>query len=256
MKSVVLVLGLLLSFGLLVAPGTALAAPAITIAPSSAAPGTRIEIAGSGFVAGAQLALLAEAGPGQQLPIDNVTAGADGSFRYTTTVPGNVPPGAIDIVVVSRPDSNELARARMTILSAPAGAPRLTIAPASGPPGTRFMLAGTGFPAGATLVYGIPGNRQLLFGQVQVGSDGSLAVGFDSTSFPAGRYEAIVNTAVGAPALAGTAFTVTAAAAPGLPNTGGGGLAPWRVSPGVSLAGSGLVALAALAIGITRRRTA
>lgn len=256
MKSIVRVLGLLILFGLLVAPGTALAAPTITVAPSSAAPGTSIVIAGSGFVPGAPLALLAEVAPGQRQPIDNVTAGADGSFRYTTTVPGDAAPGKVDIVVVSRPDSTELARAQLTVLSPPAGAPRLTIAPASGPPGTRFTLAGTGFPAGATLVYGIPGNRQLLFGQVQVGSDGSLAVGFDSTSIPAGRYEVIVTTAVGEPPLAGATFTVTAAAAPGLPNTGGGRLAPWSVSPGAPLAGLGLVALAALAIGIARRRVA
>ena len=59
-------------------------------------------------------------------------------------------------------------------------------------------------------------------GTVQIGADGRFTVAIDSTGYRPEQYDFVALTgAPGPPVVA--RFTVTAAGAPGLPNTGGGG---------------------------------
>ena len=252
-KMTIGITSLLLFLGLLAAPAAVLAAPAITITPTATPPGGKVTITGSGFAANAALTLLAEQGPGQRFPIDNVQAGADGAFRYTLTVPGGAPPGTVTIIVASTPDMTELARGTFTVTNEPSVAPeQVRITPTSGPAGTQFVFTGTGFPAGATLVWhtAAPG-RLAGQGPLQVGPDGRFTVTIDSTGYAPGEYNASVSTSLTAPPITGARFTVTAAM-PGLPSTGGGAgvqtsfgwLSPIGVLALVGLGLTGGVALA------------
>ena len=132
----------------------------------------------------------------------------------------------------------------------------MSVAPASGPVGTRFTVTGRGFQAGAELVYGIgPGTQPVILGRITIGADGTFTSSFDSSSIPPGEHELAVNTMPLTRPLALARFTVTAAAAPGLPNTGAGGPAS-RLIPVLLVATLVVATLGALAArGARRRRT-
>lgn len=251
-------MGCLLLLALLVVPTPVLAAPALTITPSETAPGGTVVVSGSGLTANTTLSIAVQAG-GQQVAVlaSEVRVAADGTFRMTARVPALAPPGTYDVVAISSADQTELARGKVTVTNAPSVAPeQVSIAPTSGPAGTRFVLTGRGFAAGASLIYGIVVNRQpVVLGQVQVGADGSVTASFDSSGIPPGQYQLFVATGAGIPPLAGTTFTVTAGSMPGLPSTGGGGIAPRTGLPQVLMAGFGIVLLVVLAAGFARRRS-
>ena len=253
-----LALAFMLLFGLalLVSPGSALAAPTLTLTPSSAPRGAQVMVTGSGYQPNAALQLLVEPAPGRRDRFTELTAAADGTIRYTFTVPPGVPPGTVTFVVVSAADMAELARALFTITDAPAVGPQVSVAPASGPVGTRFTVTGRGFQAGAELVYGIgPGTQPVVLGRITIGADGTFTSSFDSSSIPLGEHELAVNTFPLTRPLALTRFTVTAAATPGLPNTGAGGTASWLI-PALLVATLAVTTLGVLVVGIGRRRRA
>lgn len=107
----------------------------------------------------------------------------------------------------------------------------LTVAPASGPPGTVFAVTGSGFTAISSvrvIVFYAPrsasggrGERHVLDQQVAVGGDGGFTLRVDSTGFVPEEY-VVIDAGVSAQARA--TFTVTDGIVPppGLPNTGGG----------------------------------
>ena len=94
-------------------------------------------------------------------------------------------------------------------------APAITVSPASGPPGTSFVVTGTGFTPGSTVLFGAvdqatePVAAELL----QVAADGSFRTAIDSTGFAPGQYTVVVGTSDASTVLASGAFTVTAGGA-------------------------------------------
>ncbi len=249
---------LLFGLALLAGPATALAAPTLTLTPPAAPRGAEVVVTGSGYQPNAALRLLVESAPGRRDLFAELTAAADGTIRYTFTVPPGVPPGPVTFVVVSAADLAELARAPLTVTAAPAVGPQMNVAPPSGPAGTRFTVTGSGFQAGAELVYGIELNGQdVVLGRVRIAADGTFTSSFDSSTLPPGEYELGVATSPNVRPLALARFTVTAAAMPGLPNTGAGGTAA-RVVPAMLGAMLVVAALGALVlvVGIGRRRAA
>src|SRR6185437_6825022 len=102
----------------------------------------------------------------------------------------------------------------------------VTITPPAGPAGTQFVVTGSGFTPGDVLLYGFDDPRQpVVLGQVTVSADGRFTVTIDSTGYEARDYAFHVVSQQSVPPtmpLAIVKFTVTAGAAPGLPNTGGG----------------------------------
>ncbi len=149
-------------------------------------------------------------------------------------------------------------------------APAITVSPASGPPGTSFVVTGTGFTPGSTVLFGAvdqatePVAAELL----QVAADGTFQTAIDSTGFAPGQYTVVVGTSDASALLASGAFTVTAGGARGggagggatgdpttMPRSGGGGMTP-DVGPARLLpAGLTIVALAAFAaLGVVAAR--
>ena len=249
---------LLLLTAFLLLPATALAAPAITITPAAVPRGGEVTVTGSGFAPGAALSAVLDVGNGRQVPVTDVTAAADGTIRFTFKIPTSAPPGeTVALLIVARPDGAVLARGTLTVTAAPPVAgEQVSIAPPAGPAGTRFVGTGTGFTPGETLRLGVaptatgaqtPPARQVDLGTLRVGADGRFTVTIDSTGYPPEGYDLAVFTGMpGPPTIA--RFTVTAGAAPGLPNTGGGGSDPAASASGTLLPLLALVGLVALAV--------
>lgn len=248
------IVGLLLLLGLWLVPATALAAPSITITPAAVPRGGEVTVTGTGFAPNLQLAVVAEPAPGRRVPLGEVTTAADGTFRFTITVPTSAAPGTIDLLILA-PDNSVLARGTATVTDAPpVSAEQVRIDPPTGPVGTRFVATGSGFPAGATYRVGTapratgpqtPPERQVLIGTVQVGTDGRFTVTIDSTGYPPEEYDFVVFGSRPDPVFVAR-FTVTPAGAPGLPNTGGGGSARRPMTTYLPLAG----ALLAVGLGL------
>lgn len=159
--------------------------------------------------------------------------------------------------------------------AARAAAPTLTLTPDRGPCTTQITLRGEGFPAGriVNLIAGAEGDGVAVhFASPAVAADGTLALQADMRrieggcgvsgghQFPAGtRYRFIATTDEPSSQLLATAFFTLAPSSsgtPGLPNTGGGGMAAqdsqaWGLFGGFAFA----VGLELVSVTIRRRRT-
>ncbi len=182
--------------GLFLGPTTALAAPALTMAPAAVPPGGAITIAGTGFAPNAPLELFAVIPyfNDARVQITAVTAGADGAFSVATRVPGYYSPGPWVVVVVGA--GGDLARASITVTAAPSVASeRLTVMPTTGAVGTRFAATGTGLPPGLALrafttesAKGPTGHfRQVA--QLVVAADGRATFPIDTTGYDPAGYD-------------------------------------------------------------------
>ena len=144
-------------------------------------------------------------------------------------------------------------------------APAIMVSPTSGPAGTSFAVAGTGFTPGSTVLFGAvdqaaePVAAELL----QVAADGSFQTAIDSTGFAPGQYTVVVGTSDASALLASGAFTVTAPDTGGggtggpttMPRSGGGGRSSGTGVARLLPAGLAIVACAALAAVAARRRS-
>jgi hypothetical protein len=260
-----LLAALLLAVALL--PTVALAAPALTLAPAAIPPGGTTAVTGTGFAPGAKLELFLVLPyfNNARVKLADLTAGADGGFATTIRENGFSPPGPLPVIVTAA--GADLAQAILTVTDAPSIAPeRLTVAPAAGPAGTRLTATGTGLTPGLAVVAfttesakGPAGNfRQVA--TLTVPADGRVSIPIDTTGYTPEGYDLIVfgpgGPQIGLP-LVIAQFMVTAPAAPGLPNTGGGGLAarpaPW---PGALLFTGGALLGGLLLVATARRRRA
>ena len=145
-------------------------------------------------------------------------------------------------------------------------APAITVSPASGPPGTSFVVTGTGFTPGSSVLFGAvdeatePVAAELL----QVAADGTFQTAIDSTGFAPGQYTVVVGTSDASALLASGAFTVTAGGAGGggtggpttMPRSGSGGMMPDAGPARLLPAGLAIVACAVLGAVAARRRRA
>ena len=258
--------GLVLLLGLLLVPAPALAAPTIAITPAAVPRGGEVTVTGSGFPPNAALTAVLEVDGGRRVPVADLAAAADGTIRLAFRIPSSAPvaPGgtSVALLILARADQAVLARGQLTVTDAPpVTAEQVAIAPPAGPAGTRFLVTGTGFAAGAALRLVVaptatgaqtPPEQQVDLGAAQVGADGRFTVAIDSTGYRPEQYDLVVLTGAPGPPLVAR-FTVTAASAPGLPNTGGGGARPGTASPSLALA-LAVATVAGLALGAVRRR--
>jgi len=235
MRATIMALVGALALGLFTLPATALAAPALALAPTALPPGGTTTVTGTGFAPGAKLELfiaLPQFG-GARVKLADLTAGADGGFTTTARLVGTIRPGPTPLAVVG--DGADLAQATLTVTDAPSIAPeRLAVAPASGPAGTRFAATGTGLTAGQTVALFTtesakgPAGHFREIARLAVPADGRVTVTIDSTGYDPDGYDLIAfgpgGPAIGLP-LVVAQFTVTAPGMPGLPSTGGGGMA-------------------------------
>ena len=150
-------------------------------------------------------------------------------------------------------------------------APAITVSPAAGPPGTSFVVTGTGFAPGSTVLFGAvdPATEPVAAELLQVAADGSFQTAIDSTGFAPGQYTVVVGTSDASTLLASGAFTVTAGGTGGggaggggtgdpttMPRSGGGGMSPGAGPARLLPAGLAVVAFAALGAVAARRRRA
>ena len=250
--------GLSLLGGLLLASAPALAAPAITITPGAVARGGEVAVSGNGFSPDAPLAAVLEVENGRRVPAADFAAAPDGTFLLPLKIPASAPGGGpVGLLILSRPDGAVLARGDFAVTDAlPVTAEQVTVAPAAGAVGTRFVVTGSGFPPGESLRLAAaptatgaqtPPERQVDLGTIRVGADGRFTVPLDSTRLAAEPYDVVaIAAALGPPYVA--RFTVTPRGAVGLPRTGGphagGPWAPWQAvvllaAWGAALAGAG-----------------
>ncbi len=222
--------------GLFLLPATALAAPAITLTPAAVPRGGTTMVTGTGFAPGAKLELFIAIPQfnNARVQMADLTADAAGGFTTTIRLNGFGEPVVLPVLVTG--GGADLAQATLTVTDAPAIAPeRVTVAPSTGPAGTRFAATVTGLTPGITVVafttesaLGPRGHFRPL-GTVTVPADGRVIFPIDTTGYDPQSYDLIVfgpgGPRLGLP-LAIAQFMVTASAAmPGLPNTGGGGMA-------------------------------
>ncbi len=76
----------------------------IELGAASVTAGSTLAVSGSGFAEGAELRLELRSDPVQ---LGTVTAGADGSFQRTVTIPANTPAGAHTLAAIL-PDGTEV----------------------------------------------------------------------------------------------------------------------------------------------------
>ncbi len=162
----------------------------------------------------------------------------------------------------------------LTLLAVPAvGAePAIAVSPTSGAAGTRFVVTGTGFTAGQSVILVVvdrDGDIQLS-DFLQISAGGGFQYTINSEGADPGEYAVGIGTASG-DVLAIETFTVTGGAGgggggsgtggggdvpSGPPSTGGGGMARQDGLALTLLAGLGLgiIALSGLAAGLVLRR--
>lgn len=131
----------------------------------------------------------------------------------------------------------------------------ITVAPASAPAGTIFVVTGIGFAPDTTAILFVEdaAGTSVANVQVAVDDDGTFSATIDSSGYAPSQYRVTVASSPGLAQLAEAEFTVSVM--PGLPNTGGG-LSSRAGLPRALLTGLGLVALAGLAAGVVSRRHA
>ncbi len=249
--------------GLFLMPTTALAAPALALAPAALPPGGTTAATGTGFAPGAKLELfivLPQFG-GARVKLADLVAGADGGFTAAVRLVGTIRPGPTPLVVVG--GGVDLAQATLTVTDAPSIATeRLAVTPGSGSAGTRFAAVGTGLTPGQAVALfttesakGPQGHFREI-ARLTVPADGRVAVAIDSAGYDPDGYDLILfgpgGPAIGLP-LVIAQFTVTAAAMPGLPNTGGGYAATAIRAPRGALLGLVVLGILALLAGGRRR---
>lgn len=253
LRAASILLGLLLALAM---PGAARATPGITIAPTAVPPDVSlVTLSGRGFdaYAGTVLSYVITDAAGQAVGAGPVTIDAAGAFSRIPVATEHLRPGWYKVSVVrndaaGRPTAAVLASAPLAILA-------LAVTPATGGPGTIFVVTGGYFigdtPAtlavtGASAQRGEP---PLLTQSFTVGPGGDFQIPLDSARLGVGQYR--VNVIQENTALTTTTFTIGDSGLPGLPNTGGGARAARNGSVPSLSPGRSLVAIAAVAIAVT-----
>lgn len=192
-------------------PSAAIGVARLAVEPGSGPPGTRFAISGSGFAPRERVNLAIRNAQNQPIGSGAVQIGTDGTFRTAYDSSGD-PQGAYTVVATSAAGTT-LAQTTFTVGAAaapPAGAGTLAITPSSGPAGTRFQLAGSGFTPGTTLkVVIIDANgKGIAQGQAPTNGQGAFTIGYDSTGDRPGLYTVGIYTGDGKTLLATATYTV------------------------------------------------
>ena len=193
-------------------PSTAASAAQLVVSPGSGPSGTHFAISGSGFQPGSRVAVAIRTEKDQTSGSGDVTIAGDGTFRTAYDSSGDQP-GTYTVVATSA-DGTPLARATYTlqsILAPPASAEQVAVTPGSGPAGTKFQVAGSGFKVGDTVkIVIIDGNgKGIAQGRASAAVGGRFTLSYDSTGDAPGLYTVGVYTGDGKTLLATTTYTVT-----------------------------------------------
>ena len=205
-------------------------APSLAVDPTSGPAGTAFQISGSDFIPGDTTIAVT---------VDGETFGAVGSdstgavsFKVNTSA--NTPPG---LHTVRATDSaGRSAETSFSVTAVPTGSPNLTVAPASGVPGTTFTFVASSFTPNTPADVALDGQA---LGQVNIDAAGSVTLTLSTTGSTApARYTLAVTQGARS---ASAQYEVTAGS--GAPLTGAGLYVTlaWTDPPAQSAAGQKLV---------------
>jgi LysM repeat protein len=155
--------------------------PAVNIAPDAGLPGSRINIAATGFPTNSEIII--GVGPeGQSINTVSVSTGAQGSAETVLTVPEVAEPGSQYEVIafVTTTTGAVSASAPFTVTAGDeenGNEVTVVLSPTSGPPGTRVAVEATGLPANTTIDIGAGpvASEYDIIAQAQVDAQGILS---------------------------------------------------------------------------------
>jgi hypothetical protein len=187
---------------------------AITLSPTGGASGAIVTITGSGFAASAGGMVWFDTNGNKALnagePNISVTAGSNGTFTVTLTVPPGVTPDEYSIKADVPFGPPIEASATFTVLPA-----TIILSPTGGVSGSNVTVSGTGFAASAkgTVWFDTNGNKALDNGEPSApaiaGSNGTFTV---TLTVPSGvapeEYNIKADVPLGPPVEASATFTV------------------------------------------------
>ncbi|MFI5269087.1 MAG: hypothetical protein ACHQ7M_17060, partial [Chloroflexota bacterium] len=113
----------------------------VSLSPTAALKGARVQVSGAGFVPG-ELVLITI----NSVVLASIAADAGGAFvNAGFTIPSNVGPGSVSVVAFGA-TSQRMASTVLDVLAAPVAAPaRIAISPGSTVPGGSVTIEGSGF---------------------------------------------------------------------------------------------------------------
>lgn len=144
----ILAITLILSLLAVAMPATpALAAPVITLSPTSGSAGTTVTVSGTNFesYAGDEVHIYFD---GEEIANSPVTAPSTGNFSVHFTVPDNTTPGTHHVTVTDK-DGNQLGESAPFVVPKP----DIRLDMEGGVVGTTVTIAGTGFHAVETVTF-------------------------------------------------------------------------------------------------------
>jgi hypothetical protein len=152
-------------------PTPALAAPTITLSPTSGTVGTHVTITGTNFASYVGDSIHIYFG---NTEVANSTVPTNGEFTLAFAVPDNAAPGTT--VVSVKHEGNQLAKAEFDVPQ-----PRITLDKGGGFVGTKVTMSGQGFLAGQEIVFTYNGSNEakIYLGSTTADSIGEFSFAFD-----------------------------------------------------------------------------
>ncbi len=205
-------------------------APSLAVDPTSGPAGTTFEFSGSDFIPNDTTIAVTLNGAA----FGTVGSDSAGAVSFKLNTSANTPAGTYTVQATD--SAGRSAETSFSVTAVPAGSPKLTVTPASGPPGTTFTFVASNFTAGTPADVSLDGQA---LGQVNIDATGTVTLTLSTTGSTApARYTLAV--AQGARS-ASAQYEVTAGS--GTPLTGQGLYVTlaWTDPPAQSAAGQKLV---------------
>ncbi|NHC45389.1 hypothetical protein [Motilibacter aurantiacus] len=142
--------------------------PAVTLGATSVQAGSAIPVSGVGFPAGATVTVKLD----DARTLTALTAGADGSFTGTVTIPSDVAVGAHTLRFLAQSPATSVRSADFSVTSAPAPA-AVSLGASAVQAGQSISFSGTGFPPSQTLTVKLDDSTTLT--TFPIGVDGTVS---------------------------------------------------------------------------------
>ncbi len=185
------------------------AEPSLAVNPTSGPAGTTFQFSGSDFIPGDTTIAVTLNGAA----FGTVGSDSAGAVSFKLNTSANTPAGTYTVRATD--SAGRSAETSFSVTAVPAGSPKLTVAPASGPPGTTFTFVATNFTPGTPADVSLDGQA---LGEVNIDATGTVTLTLSTTGSTApARYTLAV---VQGASSASAQYEVTAGS--GTPLTGQG----------------------------------
>jgi subtilisin family serine protease len=154
--------------------------PTLVVTPTSAQAGAEFSFTGSDYLPGDQAIEVTLNGQA----LGSVGSNNAGEIAFTLQTASNTPAGAYTVRATD--SGSRSATTVFTLTAVAVGAPKLTVTPTSGPPGSIFTFVATDFTAGQPAAVSLDGQA---LGQVNIDATGKVTLTLETTTQAApGRY--------------------------------------------------------------------